>query len=217
MREEVRALFPEAVEGAELFDAERAEPLFPEEEARLARAVDKRRVEFALGRTCARRALAALGAPACALPSNPDRTVAWPTGFVGSITHADGYVAAVCARRGALRGLGIDAEVKTRVHDKLWRQIASDNEIAWIGAAGDAEARLRATQLFSAKEAFYKAQYCISQSWVGFHDAHFTLDDEGSFSIALTKDIEHLATKDTLYTGRLVVVGEHVISACVIV
>ena len=76
MRPEVRALFPACVEGEELTSPSDAEPLHPDEEAHVARAVDKRRLEFALGRTCARRALARLGVSAPRLASNADRSVA---------------------------------------------------------------------------------------------------------------------------------------------
>lgn len=128
MRPEVRALFPSYVEGEELSSADQAEPLHPDEETHVARAVDKRRVEFALGRTCARRVLARLGISAPVLAAQSDRSVAWPAAAWGSITHADGYCAAVAALRSEVRGLGIDAELKTRVQEKLWKQIASERE-----------------------------------------------------------------------------------------
>ncbi len=216
MRAEIRALLPAGVQGAERLGPMEAGPLFPEELAAIAKAVEKRQREFALGRACARDALGAMGVAAIALPSLPDRSVAWPSGFVGSITHADGYVAAIASSTRTALGLGIDAEVKDRVEERLWRQIANPAEIAWFEAAADeAEARVRATRLFSAKEAFYKAQYCVSRGWVGFHDVNLTFAED-SFEVELSVDVQGLATRGTCYRGKCVTLDEHVISTLVI-
>src|SRR5262245_52443619 len=118
MRTEIKALFPAFVRGAELHDPALAEPLFPAEEEHIARAVDKRKREFALGRTCARRALLALGVPAGALPAEKERSVSWPDAAWGSITHTQGFCAAVAALRSDVRGIGIDAEQKERVVER---------------------------------------------------------------------------------------------------
>jgi 4'-phosphopantetheinyl transferase EntD len=217
MRPEVRSLFPDYVAGVELIAAEDCELLFPEEEAHIARAVDKRRVEFALGRTCARRALEQLGIPRGPLLAQQDRSVAWPEAAWGSITHADGYCAAIAALRSDVRGLGIDAEVKTRVHRKLWKQIANESETEWLDQTGDEDsALLRAGMLFSAKESFYKAQFCISRAWVGFHDADLRFDTSGNFDVTLLVDVpNHFAAGD-MFSGRYVVLDEHVVTGIVI-
>ena len=213
MRAEIRALLPPCVQGAERFMPAEAEPLFPEELANISHAVEKRRVEFALGRTCAREALSRLSVPRMPLLQLPDRSVSWPVGFIGSITHADGYVAAVAASEHELRGLGIDAEHKTRVEERLWKHIATEREIDWFKSSEDEELRrLWASSLFSAKEAFYKAQYCISRAWVGFHDVELTMAAD-SFEIELTVDVERLAPRGTRYRGRYVIAGDYVVSA----
>jgi 4'-phosphopantetheinyl transferase EntD len=213
MRADVRSLFPGHIEGVDSLGMQAIDPLFPEEEAYLTRAVDKRRVEFASGRTCARRALAKLGVTTGALVPLPDRSVPWPDGTVGSITHAQGYVAAVVCRTSQLRGIGIDAELKGRVHEHLWKQIADDAEQAWFRAGhSEAECALRATLCFSGKEAFYKAQFCVSRAWVGFHDVTFCAA-EGRFSIVLRKDIASFAKANTAYEGQYVITDDHVVSA----
>lgn len=213
MRSDVRSLFPAGIVGSDSLGVSVSELLFPEEEAYIARAVDKRRNEFALGRTCARRALAQLGIVAGPLVPLADRSVPWPEGSVGSITHAEGYVAAVVSKTSELRGVGIDAECKGRVHERLWKQIASDDEQAWFRAApSEADKALRATLAFSAKEAFYKAQYCLSRAWVGFHDVTFRASD-ARFTIVLCKDIVGLAPEGTSYEGRYVLTDDHVVSA----
>ena len=216
MRPELRALFPESVAYAELMDPAQAEPLFLEEEAHIARAVDKRRHEFALGRTCARRALVQLGLPRTALPAHADRSVQWPAQALGSITHADGFCAAVAARRSDLRGLGIDAEVRGRVTPKLWSHIATEREIGWFQATDSAaEANERATVLFSAKEAFYKAQYCITRTFVGFHEVELSFEG-AQFQVRLVGEVARLFPEGARFPGNFALLGEHVLTGVVI-
>jgi 4'-phosphopantetheinyl transferase EntD len=211
------SLFPATVKGVELSDPELAAPLFPEEEASIARAVDKRKLEFTLGRTAARKALGALGLPPVALPSLPDRSVAWPDRAWGSITHADGICAAVAALRTHHAGVGLDAEVRQRVKRELWRHIATEREVGWLSSARDEhEAAARATLLFSAKEAFYKAQFCASRGWVGFHDADISIDDSGAFEVRLLVDVGETFARDTRFEGKYVLLERHVVTGLVL-
>ncbi|MEY4509483.1 MAG: hypothetical protein RLZZ450_1605 [Pseudomonadota bacterium] len=221
MRVELRqlfpALFPVSVRGAELSEQALAEPLFPEEEPAIARAVDKRRVEFALGRTCARRALAELGVAPVALPQRDDRSVAWPAEAWGSITHADGICIAIAARRQDHAGIGIDAELRERVKRDLWRHIATEREQAWLSTAPDETvAAARATLLFSAKEAFYKAQFCVSRAWVGFHDAELTFDAGGAFEVRLRVDVGQTFALGSRFEGRYGMLEHHVVTGLVL-
>jgi 4'-phosphopantetheinyl transferase EntD len=221
MRVELRqlfpALFPPTVRGAELSEQPLGEPLFAEEELAIARAVDKRRVEFALGRTCARRALAELGVAPVALPQRDDRSVAWPPEAWGSITHADGICIAIAARRSDHAGLGIDAEVRERVRRDLWRHIATEREQSWLSTAPDETvAAARATLLFSAKEAFYKAQFCVSRAWVGFHDAELTFDAGGAFEVRLLVDVGTSFARGSRFEGRYGMLEHHVLTGLVL-
>lgn len=211
------ALFPDTVHGVELSAPELAGSLFPEEAAAIARAVDKRKLEFTLGRTAAREALQKLGVAPVALPQLPDRSVGWPDQAWGSITHADGICAAIAARRSDHAGIGIDAEVKQRVKRELWKHIATAPEIAWLERAPDeAAAADRATLLFSAKEAFYKAQFCVSRGWVGFQDAELTFDDSGSFEVRLLIDVNNAFVRETRFLGRYVFIEQHVVTGLVL-
>src|SRR5690349_17676802 len=93
--ERLRRLFDAPVAAFEVRGTPTAEWLDAGEAALVARGADKRRREFAGGRACARRALAALDAPSAALLVAAERAPAWPAGWVGSITHAAGYCGAV--------------------------------------------------------------------------------------------------------------------------
>ena len=82
--------------------------LWPDEAAAVARAIPKRRGEFAQGRSAARAAMGLLGHPPMAIPAGSDRAPIWPKGLVGSITHTNGLCAAALSQNAA--ALGIDAE-----------------------------------------------------------------------------------------------------------
>jgi len=185
MRTAVLALFPEGVAGAELTDFARAAPLWPGEESFVERAVHKRVAEFRAGRDAARRALVALGEPPVAIPRRADRTPVWPDGIQGSIAHCAGYCGAVVGRAAVFRGLGLDVEPVRSVRPAIWSQIARPGEIEAAAGAADPD---WATVLFSGKEAFYKAQYAITQCWVGFRDVTLVRRDADRFEIVATAD-----------------------------
>jgi len=162
------ALFP-----AEVRTAEQRQPgdpalLYPEEAAYLRQAIAKRVGEFAAGRLCAREALAQLGIAGFPLLVGADRRPQWPENVVGSITHTQGFGAAVAAPRARIRAIGVDAEVVGRVKPALWQKICAPQEIDWLGRLSGPEQERLGALVFSAKEAFYKCQYGLTESWVGF-------------------------------------------------
>jgi len=164
------ALYPPGVCAAEQRQPGDPALLYPEEAVPLQHAVAKRAGEFAAGRLCARSVLAQLGIVAFPLLVGSDRRPQWPAGVVGSITHTQGYAAAVAAPRDRCRAIGVDAEAVGRVRRALWRKVCAPQEIAWLAARPESEQEQLAALVFSAKEAFYKCQYGLTESWVGFHD-----------------------------------------------
>lgn len=146
--------------------------LFPEEEILVARAVPRRRREFARGRACARRALVALGAPPVALPADAQRVPRWPPGVIGSITHTRDYVAAVVAWQHPGACLGLDAErALPRRSGDLLPLIARPRERALLDTLAPDLRPLRGALLFSAKEAAYKCQFPSTREILDFSDA----------------------------------------------
>src|SRR5918999_1940431 len=95
---------------AETFSDVPESTMFSDEAAAVAGAGAERRREFGTVRWCARKALRQLGVPAVSILPDEDRAPRWPVGVVGSMTHCARYRAAVVARSGELRGVGIDAE-----------------------------------------------------------------------------------------------------------
>jgi enterobactin synthetase component D / holo-[acyl-carrier protein] synthase len=183
----IEKILPAGVACAEAFEDPPDVVLFPEEEALLARAVDKRRREFATARGCARTALAALGVPLAPLLPGERGAPRWPPGIVGSITHCAGYRAAAVARARDVLTIGLDAEPDEVLPDGVLEVVSLPAERARLrdlaaAAPGTSWDRL----FFSAKESVYKAWFPLTRRWLGFGDADITVDaGDGTFEARL--------------------------------
>jgi 4'-phosphopantetheinyl transferase EntD len=130
--------------------------LFVEERAAVAGAVAERQREFAAGRVCARRLLAALGAPDAHLPRAANGRPQWPMGFVGAIAHAHGLCVAAVARRSEVASIGVDVEADGDLVEDAWEVVCSGRERDWLRRQPAARRGRLATALFSAKECAFK-------------------------------------------------------------
>ncbi|WP_338483136.1 4'-phosphopantetheinyl transferase superfamily protein [Streptomyces sp. SCSIO 75703] len=170
----IEELLPEpvvAVEAHGLDDAARS-PLYPEEEALVARAVAKRRREFTAVRSCARRAMEKLGVAPQAVLSGERGAPLWPAGLVGSMTHCDGYCAAALVRATELVSLGIDAEPDGPLPDGVLSAVALPEEARRLRTlAARAPGVHWERLLFSAKESVYKAWFPLTGAWLDFMEA----------------------------------------------
>lgn len=180
-------ILPAGVAVAERRDDAPEDELHPEEAELVARAVAKRRREFATGRALARAALAELGAPPGPLLAGERGAPRWPAGIVGSITHCEGFRGCAAARRERLLTLGVDAEPDAPLPAGLLADVALPGERSML-------ARLAAEHpgpnwdrlLFSAKESVYKAWFPLARRWLGFEDAELAIDPErGTFEARL--------------------------------
>ncbi|HEX5541897.1 MAG TPA: 4'-phosphopantetheinyl transferase superfamily protein [Micromonospora sp.] len=161
--------------------------LFAEEEAYIARGVDKRRREFTSARVCARAALAELGIPPAPIVPGPRGAPAWPAGVVGSMTHCDGYRAAAVALARDVLTIGIDAEPAGPLPDGILESIALSAERAMVSRLEAAFPGVHWDRLlFSAKEAVYKAWFPLTGAWLDFHEARIDIDPAAhTFTAAL--------------------------------
>jgi len=197
LRPSVQSLFPAGVCGAELVDFSQASALYPEEFILGRNAVEKRIAEFRAGRHCAREALLALGCEPSAILAQ-GRAPIWPDGVVGAITHCTGYCGAVVAARSFASGLGFDAQSENSVSAEVWTTIASPRELqnglppAWRTIA------------FSAKEAFYKAQYSITRSWLGFEEVYIEPLGARAFRAQLERDLSGVGHRGTAFLGTYI-------------
>ncbi|GAA2978053.1 4'-phosphopantetheinyl transferase family protein [Streptomyces fulvorobeus] len=176
----IRALLPAGVAAEVAYDDARApeERLFPQETALIAHAVPKRQQEFTTVRFLARRALRTLGQEPAPLLPNRRGAPQWPQGIVGSMTHCDGYRAAVVARSDTTAALGIDAEPDAPLPDGVLDAIALPHEIALIGSLTARRPGISWDRLvFSAKESVFKVWYPLTGRELDFPEAEIDISE----------------------------------------
>lgn len=171
-----------AVEAGEDLDGD----LHPGEERLVERAVEKRHREFATGRACAHRALAALGRPGAAILAGPAGEPLWPEGVVGSITHCEGYRACAVASADEVLTIGIDAEPDLALPASVLGRIAAPREREQLdelvrSAPGPHWDRL----LFTIKESLFKAWFPLTGRRLGLAELAVAIDPAGGFSARL--------------------------------
>lgn len=188
-------LFPPGVAVAAVVIAENHDIVHPEEAAAVARAVPSRQAEFAAGRAAARQALRLLGHPDVAVPAGPNRLPLWPEGFSGSISHSAG-IAVAALRRGA--PLGLDVEPDEGLDPDLWPVICRPEELAALPIVDRGH---YVHQVFSAKEAAYKAQYPLTGTLIGFDAMSVRLSETG-FSARFCRPVGGFAAGQDIH-GRL--------------
>jgi enterobactin synthetase component D / holo-[acyl-carrier protein] synthase len=177
---------PVNLASAELYaDPPHLRPL-PEEEPLIARSVAKRRHEFITARHCARLALRQLGEQPVPIGKGEKGEPRWPDGIVGSLTHTQGFRAAVVGRQTAVRSVGIDAEPHDVLPDGVLDAVTVAEERHELTALPDDLHWDRI--LFCAKEATYKAWFPLTRRWLGFDDAHAVFDIDPSDTTGTTGD-----------------------------
>ena len=186
----IEKLFPSGVAVAESFgEMADAEPMAAEA-ALIARAVDKRRREFVTTRNCAREALSRLGVEPVPILRGDNGEPLWPRQIVGSLTHCDGYRAAVAGYAMQVRSLGIDAEPHEPLPEGVLEHVSIEPEREVL-ASRNADLHWDRL-LFCAKEATYKAWFPLAKRWLGFEDAHITFEQTaegtGTFRTELLVD-----------------------------
>ncbi|KAA2267017.1 4'-phosphopantetheinyl transferase superfamily protein [Solihabitans fulvus] len=204
----IEELLPDAVACAEAFDDPADAVLFAEEEALIAKAVDKRRREFTTARHCARQAMAKLGLPPAAVLPGERGAPQWPAGVVGTMTHCAGYRAAALALDTEVASVGIDAEPHDVLPDGVLKAIAVPAELAWLPSVSAAHPDVCWDRLlFSAKESVYKTWFPLTRKWLGFEDASVTVDPVGgTFQARLLVPGPFVAGAElTGFTGRWMV------------
>jgi len=185
-------------------------PFDAAEEAAVAGAVALRREEFTTGRRLAREALARLGAMEVGLPPDCDRVPQWPEGFVGSISHSGGLCAALVGRAGDFVGIGVDIERTIWIHPELKPLICRPDEIDLDKTDGASSTLLR----FVAKEAFFKAYFPPTRTFLDFLDVNVSIDRGGEcFEVRLMKASSPSVCGSRTFAGRLAALGNYAVAA----
>ena len=177
-----------------------AEPLEWED---IASAAPHRQREFVAGRLIARTLSDQLDLPPAPLRRAEDRAPLWPADRVGSLSHCDTLCAAAIGIPTAIRSVGIDIETIGRVVPKLWPTLFTEREAGYFRSLPPERVALETTLFFSAKESFYKCQYPLTQSWVGFQDVEVTRTDEHLLAIMPTNGEPQLWHDGVIYAVEI--------------
>lgn len=211
-------LLPAGVASAELFADPPGLKPHPGELSFVARAVPKRQAEFAGARHCARLAMQQLGVEPVAIGRGERGAPVWPRGIVGSLTHCDGYRAAVLGHSMQVRTIGIDAEPNGPLPEGVLGSVSLAAEQDWLRTVGGDWNFDRL--LFCAKEATYKAWFPLTNRWLGFEDAHITFSEDGpgigTFHSRILIPGQALAGPPiTEFRGRWRITGSHILAVIV--
>ena len=155
--------------------------LHPDEAHVVARAVERRRNEFASGRALLRDLIGS-DQP---IPVGPTRAPVFPAGVSGSLAHDQHVAIAAISREPGRDAIGVDVEPDDPLADDMARVILRADE-----------AGIDAHLAFTLKEAAYKAWSNAGGRMLGHHDVRVTVDN-GTF------------TATVLDTGQRLV-GRHV-------
>ncbi|SDD71177.1 4'-phosphopantetheinyl transferase family protein [Actinokineospora iranica] len=182
----IEKILPTAVVAVEAYDDPPEATLLPEEEAVVAKSVDKRRREFTTARHCARQALARLGRPPAAILPGERGAPQWPGGVVGSMTHCAGYRAAVLAEAADVVTVGIDAEPHVPLPEGVLDAVTLPDERIHLTVLAKNHADVHWDKLlFAAKESVYKSWFPLTRKWLGFSEARIRMNPKGTFTADL--------------------------------
>lgn len=184
--------------------------LSPGEHALIEDWASPRQMEFTAGRLCVRRALVGLGRSGGELLRDTNGLPLWPEGVSGSITHCRGIAAAAlrpfCGETATL--IGLDLEQTNRLSAAASHRVLHPLERGFAGAD-----QVRATVLFSLKEAFYKAQFARWRQHGNFQDIGLKVDLEAGQAVIAALD-ERFDQELVALRFRFALVGDYVLSLC---
>lgn len=204
-----RPMLPDVVQLAEM-PPDRADPaaLAAGELQQIARAVPRRRLEFAAGRQLARRLLDDMGQGIDALVSDADRVPCWPQPVIGSITHCRSLCAVAIVPRAACLGIGLDVEPAVPMKSELMPMILREAESARVQAWPAQWRELAGILTFSAKEALYKSIYPAHRVFLDFRDVELQWSGFESGDGELFADFEgHVRVPQATFSGMARISG----------
>lgn len=184
-------------------DPRKLHPLIGVEAEQIERANAKRKAEFSAGRAAAR---AALGMPEQVIEVGKSRAPIWPTGYCGSISHSKTRCVAIVGSSQTYLGIGVDIELDTPLNDDLRESILCDCERSASGS--------EAIQIFSMKEAFYKALSPHLDRILTFHDVHIEQQDD--HHVAVLRNAAGMFAAGFRAKVTCQPMQDHVLSFCVV-
>ncbi len=160
--------------------------LDPAEWQDVAAAAAPRQREFVAGRLLVTALADSLSLVAKPVRRAEDRSPIWPADRRGSLSHCKELCAGVVGRPDAIQSAGIDVEALGRVQPKLWPTLFTERERHYFRSIDPAHVAIETTTFFSAKETFYKCQFPLTESWVGFQDVELERTSDTTLAVTPT-------------------------------
>jgi len=180
------------------------------------RGVAKRQAEHLAGRVCAREALYRVTGVASVPAVGEDRAPQWPAQVSGSITHGQGWAAAIVAPSLQWRGLGLDVEqiLPSDRAERLVGEILTPDELTRIAELSPEQRAWQISLTFSLKESLFKALYPLVLTRFYFQDAELLdLDaEQGSARLRLLIDLSEEWQAETELAGMYAELDNQVLS-----
>lgn len=161
--------------------------------------ISKRRNEFSTGRYALHLLLAENNISNFAVLKDKHGLPILPAGFVGSISHNDSHCFVAVGKAEETRSIGVDIESFKIINEKLHKYFLTKKELDNINYLSCLEKQLAAGIIFSAKEAFFKMQFCISRNHIAFHDFQITFDKEFQLCVDFNSDNVFSSKKTDIY------------------
>lgn len=156
--------------------------LHPVEQELVEKAVDRRKADFGDSRWCAHQAMRAFVDDQPIMRGERGMPV-FPQGVTGSLTHTDGFRAALVGRSSRWRSLGIDAEPADSLPEGVFNAVARPEEqrrLRRLARTHDMDYLDKV--LFSAKESTYKAWFPLTRRFLDFDQADIDIRPDGTFT-----------------------------------
>lgn len=142
---------------------------------------ERRKQESVDARGVAREMLARRGILNVEIARHEKGFPLWPDGWVGSLSHSSGSVAAIQGSGAAFRGVGVDIESPVRMKPAMWAHIMTAREREALAVFDQGEAALHATAVFGAKEALFKTLSPAGAAVPGFLEVEIVWQGGGRF------------------------------------
>lgn len=154
------------------------------------KAVDRRKADFGDSRWCAHEAMRHFNEDEPIMRGERGMPV-FPEGVTGSLTHTEGFRAAIVGRSSRWRSLGIDAEPADSLPEGVYNAVARPEEQRRLRRLTRHEGyEFLDKVLFSAKESTYKAWFPLTHRFLDFDQADIDIRPDGSFkSYLLTQPV----------------------------
>lgn len=169
--------------------------------------INKRKMEFLLGRYCAQKALLSLGLNVGLLGRKENRIPIWPDGYTGSISHSDEHIIAVSSATTNYSAMGVDVEkfISKEHFLSISDFILNEDEKSLIKKIDINNRMIYLTLFFSIKESFYKLFYQQTNITLDFTVMDVIKFDTNYYLIRLNKTINHKYKKGTILKGFYVI------------